>query len=111
MSAPYAKLPAWADYGLLPLINADSEHRFVGRHAADSDAEAVMFFGEELAAAYDAAMEGSSEDEDRFWWTADFDELEKRVRARVREGDLVLLKGSRSVELERLNGVLNAAGG
>ncbi len=21
MSAPYAKLPAWADYGLIPLIN------------------------------------------------------------------------------------------
>jgi UDP-N-acetylmuramoyl-tripeptide--D-alanyl-D-alanine ligase len=84
--------------------DSDREHHNIGRYAADSNADAVIFFGEESAAAYAAATERS--EENRFWWTADFNKLEERVKDQVKEGDLVLLKGSRSVALERLGSVL-----
>ncbi|MBT3275971.1 MAG: UDP-N-acetylmuramoyl-tripeptide--D-alanyl-D-alanine ligase, partial [Spirochaetales bacterium] len=83
---------------------SNREHSIVGRWAADSNAERIFFFGEESAAAYRAALEKPGID--RVCWTADFSELERQVMSFVREGDLVLLKGSRGVELERLTGVL-----
>ena len=85
---------------------SESEHRRVGGHAADSDADAIFFFGEESAAAYLVAKEKSRTRRDRCWWTSDFEELERAVNSLVRTGDLVLLKGSRGLELERLGGAL-----
>ncbi|MAG13933.1 MAG: UDP-N-acetylmuramoyl-tripeptide--D-alanyl-D-alanine ligase [Spirochaetales bacterium] len=91
--------------GSMKELGADTyiEHRHVGFRAADSTADIVFFFGEESAAAYDAAQENrGGAQEPEFYLLLDFCELKKVVSDTVRNGDLVLLKGSRSVELERL---------
>jgi UDP-N-acetylmuramoyl-tripeptide--D-alanyl-D-alanine ligase len=82
----------------------ESEHRLIGRRAADSKVNAVFFYGEESAAAFREALiaQSVSEDGKLIQWTEDFEELQTMVKSFVRTGDLVLLKGSRGVELERL---------
>jgi len=82
----------------------ESEHRLIGRRAADSSVHAVFFYGDESAAAFhDAeAVVGESGGGKFLRWTNDFDELKKLVYSYVRQGDLLVLKGSRGVELERL---------
>ena len=91
---------------------SEAEHRQIGRHAAGSDVDAVFFYGEESAAAYHGAKSADADtprgkprkkpDGKRIEWTADFDDLDKRVHDFMIPGDLLLLKGSRGVGLERL---------
>ncbi len=84
-----------------------NEHRLVGFRAADSSADMVFFFGEESAAAYDAAQTGGGgAGKIDFYLITSFDELEETVARIARKGDLVLLKGSRSIGLERLTDTL-----
>ena len=78
------------------------EHRLVGNRAADSSADIVFFFGEESAAAYEAAREAEGGAGKDYYYLTGFDELRSALVRTVRKGDLVLLKGSRSIELERL---------
>ncbi len=75
-------------------------HRALGRRAAGLALDAVFFFGEETRDALDAYREarGAAAAE----WHGEFDELVRRVTAAARAGDLVLVKGSRALELERL---------
>lgn len=86
----------------------EAEHRLVGRYAADSSVDAVFFYGDESAAAFHEAVASQRQSGGRKFleWTADYDELKKKVCAYVRPGDLVLLKGSRGIELERLTNEL-----
>jgi UDP-N-acetylmuramoyl-tripeptide--D-alanyl-D-alanine ligase len=82
----------------------EGEHRHIGRYAAGSDVDAVFFYGEESAASYHDALIVKSErgDGKRIEWAAEFSDLEDQVHGYVQPGDLLLLKGSRGVELERL---------
>jgi UDP-N-acetylmuramoyl-tripeptide--D-alanyl-D-alanine ligase len=84
--------------------STESEHRLVGRCAADSSARAVFFYGDESAAAFREAEEvqGRSAGGKLIQWTDDFDTLERLVQTYIKPGDLLLLKASRGVELERL---------
>jgi UDP-N-acetylmuramoyl-tripeptide--D-alanyl-D-alanine ligase len=75
-------------------------HRALGRVAAGSDLQALFLFGPETAAAAEAAR--ASGYTGSLFWTEDFQRLREGIRALLRPGDLVLLKGSRAVELERL---------
>ena len=75
------------------------EHRVVGRAAAASEAEKVYFFGEEAAVAYRAAAESRPA---AVCWHDSFDSLADSIAGGLEDGDLVLLKGSRSTALERL---------
>ena len=95
--------------GSMKEMGAESEfeHRLVGRYAADSRADALFFFGDESAAAYAAAKEAGGTT-GMIEWTADFDDLRMGVESYVRRGDLVLVKGSRAAEMERLTEVLVA---
>jgi UDP-N-acetylmuramoyl-tripeptide--D-alanyl-D-alanine ligase len=83
---------------------AEEAHRDAGRLAVRSQVDRVLLFGEEMRWAYEEvrsqAPAGSG------YWTDDFDELARTLRAQVEEGDLVVLKGSRAMELERLLRVL-----
>ena len=81
----------------------DSEHKLVGISAADSTSNIIFFFGEESEAAYNAAKERGHPDVS---WTTSFEELAAAVTGRIAAGDLILLKGSRSMELERLTDIL-----
>jgi len=72
-------------------------HREVGLAALDAVDE-VICLGEECSPIVDIWVDAGRE----ISWHLTFDELMEKVRARVRRGDLVLLKGSRSFQLERV---------
>jgi len=74
-------------------------HEAVGELAASSGVDALFLFGEEMETAY---RHISGKAPMQVEWTVDFDELANRVKQFLREGDLLLVKGSRAVELERL---------
>jgi UDP-N-acetylmuramoyl-tripeptide--D-alanyl-D-alanine ligase len=81
-----------------------SAHRRVGAACAASKASALFFFGEEARPAFEAAMEAGFSG--LVFFESDFDRLAAAAKAYVREGDLVLLKASRGMALERLAEVL-----
>jgi UDP-N-acetylmuramyl pentapeptide synthase len=61
---------------------------------------AIFLFGDDMAAA-EAALKASAF-KGRLFWTSDMDELSDAVLDFVQEGDLLLVKGSRGMALERL---------
>ena len=77
-------------------------HRSVGFKAAALKPEMIFFFGEEMKAAHEAAL--SVQDAGSSLYTVDYSELEKHVIGFLEDGDLVLLKGSRSMNLDKLAG-------
>jgi len=97
---------------------AEEAHRAIGRRISLARFDHLFLFGEEMRWAMEALREaasagtagrsaaagpGAADDGGQTpFWTADFDELRRRLQATIRDGDLVVLKGSRSVELERL---------
>ncbi len=81
-------------------------HAALGARLRNTGLDEVLLFGEEMEQAWNAAQGGAA----RLWWTTNMDALAERLRSRVRAGDLVLLKGSRGLELERLLPVLGVGG-
>jgi UDP-N-acetylmuramoyl-tripeptide--D-alanyl-D-alanine ligase len=80
-----------------------ARHRTLGTCAASLELELVLFFGAEAEDAWDAfAAALGPAAETRGAWCAEYEELERRVMEAVRDGDLVLVKGSRALALERL---------
>ncbi len=82
-------------------------HRGLGQRVAGLDLDLVIFFGHEMAAAFQAwnetqATTGHMAAEHH----ADFESLVDSVRLKVMTGDRVLLKASRGMELERLTPIL-----
>jgi UDP-N-acetylmuramoyl-tripeptide--D-alanyl-D-alanine ligase len=75
-------------------------HRRLGEETAKLDVAAVFFFGTEAQDAYLTCVEGRFSG--HLVWTDDFEELRSLVAEFVSPGDLVVLKGSRSNKLERL---------
>lgn len=77
-----------------------ASHRRVGLAAARSRADILVFYGDEAHDAYDAAI-GAGSDKDIGYFD-EYAKLEASVSARVQPGDMILIKASRSLELERL---------
>ncbi|MGA2639904.1 MAG: UDP-N-acetylmuramoyl-tripeptide--D-alanyl-D-alanine ligase [Spirochaetia bacterium] len=75
-------------------------HASLGDRLRGTGLDAVLLFGAEMEHAWNAAAGGASAP--RISWTVDMEELGRRLQAIVRSGDVVLLKGSRGLELERL---------
>ncbi len=86
-----------------------ASHRRMGVAAAASRADAVVFYGEEAKEAYDAALASGTTADLRFF--DEYERLESEVTALVRPGDLVLVKASHSLALERLTVKLTGTGG
>ena len=83
-------------------LGAESEaaHRRVGSSASSSKADALFFFGDEAHAAFEAARSGGFRG--LVFFETDFDRLAAAVAAYTKAGDLLLLKASRGMALERL---------
>ncbi len=88
--------------GAMKELGQESEaaHRSVGRIVAETEPDAAFFFGSETAAALEEAREAGFSGTGGCY--TEYEELEEGLRNFVRKGDTVLLKGSRSMELERL---------
>lgn len=84
-------------------------HGRVGKAAAASAADVLAFYGEEARDAYRAALDAGGGKDVR--WFDDYALLEGDIEATVRDGDLVLVKASRSMALERLVERLTGTGG
>lgn len=75
-------------------------HELVGTMAAGLDPDLIFFFGEEMKTALESARKGMSPGQ--LIYTSDYLELEEKVLDFIKEGDLLLIKGSRSMELNKL---------
>jgi len=85
---------------------SSSAHAALGQALADSPVRRIFLFGPEMAAAADALRSRRPD----VFHTTDFEQLRFALNDFVREGDLVLLKGSRGMELERLTDGLAGSG-
>ncbi|HPE36468.1 MAG TPA: UDP-N-acetylmuramoyl-tripeptide--D-alanyl-D-alanine ligase [Spirochaetales bacterium] len=86
---------------------SDAAHRRVGAAAAVSKAELLYFYGDETRPAHEEALRVGKAS----YHFDNYDDLAQAVKAVAREGDLVLLKASRSMALERLVDALRSIGG
>jgi len=77
-------------------------HENLGRLLLGSKADRVFLFGDEIRPAAEILKNSAL----KFMHTCDMDELSRVMDEYARDGDLVLLKGSRGCALERLSGVL-----
>jgi len=79
---------------------SDEAHRRVGGQATLCDFQGLFLFGEQMGSAYQEikkqAFRGTVE------WMTDLESLRTSLRSYLREGDLLLIKGSRAAEMERL---------
>ncbi len=80
-------------------------HDAMGVSAGKSEAEALFFFGEETKPAFDAARLADFRGLAVF--ETDFQRLLASVKSYIAPGDLILLKGSRGMQLERLEDALS----
>lgn len=80
---------------------AEESHIVVAREVLQSGVDRLFIFGEEFEMAAQELLE-----EDAVAYTDSFDELSEMVTSFLEQGDTVLLKGSRSMELERLTPVI-----
>ncbi len=77
-----------------------SAHTHVSHTLRSTSASAIYLYGEEMKGAYDYLKRYRSSSD--LFMTDEYEELQKRVIEDTRKGDLVLLKGSRAMQMERL---------
>ncbi len=85
-------------------ISSDA-HAELGKRVAGSNADAVFFFGKETEVScreFRCDRKILNNKSVTSCWTSSFNELREQVLDYIKTGDLVFLKGSRSLELERL---------
>jgi UDP-N-acetylmuramoyl-tripeptide--D-alanyl-D-alanine ligase len=79
---------------------SEEAHRRIGNQAAECDFQGLFLFGEEMESAYaelqSRAYKGAA------YWMTDIGSLRSSLESYLRQGDLLLIKGSRAVELERI---------
>lgn len=86
---------------------SELEHQRVGRVLAHSKADIIYLFGAETACMQDLIAETGTH---QVWHTTDMDLLKSTLAESLIQGDLVLLKGSRGVALERLTDIVKNQG-
>ena len=103
-----AQLPTdgrrWAVLGTMAEIGptSGSEHRAVGRAAAELDVDGLIAVGGTAAAMADGANAADPDGAATRWTVDDVDAAAERLAAVVHPGDVVLVKASRSAGLERV---------
>jgi UDP-N-acetylmuramoyl-tripeptide--D-alanyl-D-alanine ligase len=76
------------------------EHRVLGEKLRDSGLHGIYLLGAEMAQAWEALSGGEAATRAR--WFAELAALGAELGRRLQPGDLVLLKGSRGLEMEKL---------
>jgi UDP-N-acetylmuramoyl-tripeptide--D-alanyl-D-alanine ligase len=96
-------------FGSMLELGEESEraHAELGRELAESKGDMVFLYGKETESAA-AALEKAGKP---FSMTDSMDGLKKEVAAFVKDGDMVLIKGSRGCALEQLSGAASLAEG
>ncbi|MCL2267267.1 MAG: UDP-N-acetylmuramoyl-tripeptide--D-alanyl-D-alanine ligase, partial [Treponema sp.] len=84
---------------------SQNEHEKLGESLAGSKADMIFLFGAEIEAAASVLKNKNK----TFLYTNDIDKLSRELGGYIKDGDMVLLKGSRGCALERLTGVLMPA--
>jgi UDP-N-acetylmuramoyl-tripeptide--D-alanyl-D-alanine ligase len=85
-------------------------HRMIGELIASSGVEGLLTFGELSKHTLSAAM-GAGMDQENLWHCATHDEIVDILKEVVRDGDLILVKGSRSMRMEKVVEKLTAGKG
>ena len=85
---------------------SDAIHAKIGRKLSYSDAAGIFLFGNEMKAAYDELAEAGKD----AFWSPEYEALEKAVADFVKPGDLVVVKGSRGMAMERIVEKLKSRG-
>lgn len=76
-------------------------HREAGRQAAAAGWDVLVTIGERSRAMVEGALEAGMS-EDRIYSFADSEEAAEKIWSIIREGDLILVKGSRGIKTERI---------
>lgn len=90
-------------------LGADSEvqHKRVAQVLSKSKANIIFLFGKETACMKEILSGGVDKEITHY---VEIDELKRRISEIIKQGDLVLLKGSRGVALERVSDAVIAQG-
>ncbi|MCL2295220.1 MAG: UDP-N-acetylmuramoyl-tripeptide--D-alanyl-D-alanine ligase [Spirochaetes bacterium] len=72
-------------------------HGFITNYTIKNFCGAVFFFGKE----FEAGFRNMEKSEKFVFWSADFEEMKNALLTYLKEGDLIVLKGSRGMALER----------
>jgi UDP-N-acetylmuramoyl-tripeptide--D-alanyl-D-alanine ligase len=81
---------------------SEGAHRAIGRTLTDCPVDEIYLLGAEMGAAADECVKAGRD----VYYSEEYRHLEKKLLASIRQGDLILLKGSRGMELERLTALL-----
>lgn len=79
---------------------AERAHKIIGRRVAGLGPNGAFLYGKEMKAAYDQLRK--EQYGNTLFYTDSYEELEHTVTSYVHQGDLVLVKGSRAMAMERL---------
>jgi UDP-N-acetylmuramoyl-tripeptide--D-alanyl-D-alanine ligase len=80
---------------------SEKSHRELGEIIKECPLDMLFFVGEETKEAYAVVQKDRGNVRESFWFE-NYQSLESKVLTSVRTGDCVLLKGSRTAQLERL---------
>ena len=81
--------------------NTEQAHRMIGKKSAKISDIVFLVGDETVFAREEAGKFGKKVGEDLFWFDA-ADEAKNKVQQILREGDVVLIKGSRSIKMEKI---------
>lgn len=82
-------------------VNTEEAHRLIGKDAAKV-AKVLFLVGDEMVFAKEEAEKQKKKLGENLFWFSTASEAVKKVQEILQEGDVVLIKGSRSVKMEQI---------